>query len=87
MASENIEIELQWFARVRKAQTRYQQAAEHQLRTIEELDKALIKPADSNYAAEQADRKAKLALDEFVRCQETLVKLVLRHTPATPWRH
>ena len=84
MASENIQIERQWFARVSEAQTCYQQAADYQLRTIDERDQPLIEPADGNYAAEQANRAAQLAMGELVRCQQILVKLLLQdETPPT----
>jgi hypothetical protein len=72
------EIERQWFARVKEAQAHYRQAAEHQKLTIEVLNKAVIEPADGNYALAHANRAAKLALDDLVRCQETLVKLLLQ---------
>jgi hypothetical protein len=48
---------------------------------IEGLNKALTEPADGTSAVEQANRAAKLALDDLVRCQGVLVDLVLNMAP------
>ena len=74
--SSRTEIDRQWFAEVKEAQAHYLQALAHQQQTMDELDKALIEPADGS--ADQATRAAKSAFDELARCQEELVKLVLQ---------
>jgi hypothetical protein len=74
-------IERQWFERVRGAEAHYQQALEHQKRMIEGLNKALMEPASDTSAVEQANRAAKLALDDLVKRQGVLVDLVLNISP------
>jgi hypothetical protein len=72
------EIEWQLFARVKEAQARYWKALEHQQLMIAELDQALMKDVDGSFALALSKLAAKLGLDDVVRCQETLVKLMLR---------
>ena len=74
-------IERQWFERVRGAQAHYQQAFEYQQRMIERLNKALVEPASDTHAVEQANRAAKLALNDLVKRQGVLVDLVLNISP------
>ncbi|HEY7413741.1 MAG TPA: hypothetical protein VH593_01000, partial [Ktedonobacteraceae bacterium] len=57
------------------------QALEHQQRMIEGLNKALMEPADSTHTIAQANRAAKLALDDLVKRQGVLVDLVLNMSP------
>jgi hypothetical protein len=49
---------------------------------IEGLNKALVEPGDGTYAVEQANRAAKLALADLVKCQKVLVDLVLNISPS-----
>jgi len=70
-------IERQWFERVQEAQANYQQSLEHQKRTIEELNQALVEDVDGSFALAQSSA-ARLALDDLVKRQGVLVDLVLR---------
>jgi len=74
-------IERQWFERVKGAQAHYQQAFEHQQRMIEGLNKALVEPASDTHAVEQANRAARLALNDLVKRQRVLADLVLNMSP------
>ena len=78
------EIEPQWYARVKEAQARYWKALEHQQLMIAELDEALMEDIDGSFALGLSKRAAKLALNDVVRCQGTLVKLVLRQEIPSP---
>jgi hypothetical protein len=70
-------IEQEWFARVREAQANYKQAVEQNQRMVDESDQALIESADGSFAVAKARRAMALALNEVVRCQQVLEKLVL----------
>jgi hypothetical protein len=75
-------VEAHWRARVREAQAHYRDAFEQHRRMLEELDQALIEPADGSFAVAEARRGMALALDQLVRSQKILVDLIQRRTVA-----
>ena len=69
--------ERQWRTRLQEAQADYRQALEHQERLMQELDQALMEDVDGSFGAAKAHRAAALAFNELVKCQSTLVNVIL----------
>jgi hypothetical protein len=72
------ELDHHWRVRVQHTQAHYKRAVEQHQHMVDELDQALIEPADGALAVASARRAMALALNEVMRCQQVLLKLVLR---------
>jgi hypothetical protein len=69
-------IEPQWIVQVKEAQAQYRKALDHHQQMAEELDLCLRDGANGSFHIARAMHA--LAFNELIRCQESLVNLVLR---------